>query len=76
MECGSEPPHSGFRGARPRCPIGIMDMTMTCVDCFSNTSLLAEVVPLYITGTIAFLAFITLKRALLGKPRLVLFRAP
>jgi len=53
-----------------------MDMTMTCVDCFSNTSLLAEVVPLYITGTIAFLAFITLKRALLGKPRLVLFRAP
>jgi len=53
-----------------------MDMTMTCVDCFSHASLLAEVVPLYITGTIAFLTFITLKRALIGKPRLILFHAP
>jgi len=51
-------------------------MTMTCADCISNASLLAEVMPLYITGTIAFLVFITLKRALIGKPQLVLFHAP
>lgn len=67
--------NGGFVVARQWCLTDIMDMT-TCADCLSNASLLAEVVPLYITGTIAFLTFITLKRALIGKPRLVLFHAP
>ena len=44
------------------------------VSDFTSASLLAEIVPLYITGTIAFFIFMTFKRALVGKPRLILFR--
>ena len=43
-----------------------------CADCGPD-SLMEEVIPLYILGTILFFIVFTLKRALVGRPRLTLF---
>ena len=46
-------------------------MTM---NAFSASSLMSEILPLYISTTIFTLTALTLKHVLIGRPRLTLFR--
>lgn len=44
------------------------------INSISVSSLMSEIVPLYISTAILTLTALTLKRVLLGRPRLTLFR--
>ena len=47
---------------------------MDITPIISTHSLLEEITPLYLWSAVVFLWFITLKRAIVGKPKLTLFR--